>query len=67
MTAPRIRNRAGENTKRLIAFQSSAASEALRAAGACEVLVERTCGAGAHLMGTASYIIECRRAQIVAE
>lgn len=52
--APKVRYHAGENTKRLIEFHISAASEALRAAGAYEVLVERTFGSSSHLMGTAA-------------
>lgn len=55
LPAPRIRYRIGGNTERLIAFNLDRAEEALREAGAVQVVkipVQREFG-GAHLMGTA--------------
>lgn len=53
--APKVSYRVGENTKRIINFNLSKAAEALREAGALNVIpttVKREFG-GAHLMGTA--------------
>lgn len=53
IASPRIRYRFGENSKRLIEFHIARAADSLRAAGAREVLVERTQASSSHLMGTA--------------
>lgn len=51
--APKVRYRMGDNSDRLITFHIARARDALHAAGARDVLVERTHGGSSHLMGTA--------------